>query len=71
MNPLYQSLLVIFGSLMACVIIIFAVPYLAPYSGNASAGVVSTGTEVGNILPFVAVIGIGAIIFAAMSSRRG
>lgn len=70
MNPVAQAILVIFGSMMTCVIIVLGAPYLAPYAGNASAGVASTGTEMGGILPWVGLIGLGAIIFAAMDGRR-
>ena len=72
MNPIAASVLGIFGSLMAVVIVILSLPYLSPYAGAASPGLVSTGTTFTSILPWIGVIVAGGFALLAMEgySRR-
>ncbi len=70
MNPLALQVMAVFGTLLAIVIVILAIPYLSPYAGSASAGLESTGTQYGDLLPFIGAIIAGGIALAALSGRR-
>lgn len=69
MNPVSQQVLIVFGTLFAVVMVILALPYLSPYSGSASTGLVSAGTEYTNVLPFIGLIIVGGAALLAMQGR--
>lgn len=70
MNPVREQILMVFGVLFAVVVVGLMLVYLAPYSGSASAGIGSTGTEFDNLLPFVGMLVVGMAALLAMEGRR-
>ena len=66
MNQIAASFIMIFGALFAVVLVVLALPYLAPYAGSASGAVVSTGNEYTNILPWIGVIVVSGGALLAM-----
>ena len=71
MNPIGYTVLGAFGGLMALVMVVLALPYLAPYAGSASTGVTSTGTLYTNLLPFIgAIIGGGLALLGLDMVRK-
>jgi len=70
MNPIYLAFMGTFGGLFAVVLVVLSLPYLAPFAGSASSGVVSTGSQLTNILPYIGSIVIGGIALLAIQGRK-
>ena len=70
MNSIQQTGLAVFGVLLTAVIVVLSVPYLAPYSGSASAGLHSTGSVITDMLPWLAVLVVGGLGLLAMEGRK-
>jgi hypothetical protein len=71
MNQIGVQFLMIFGGLFAVVLVGLTFVFLAPAAGSASAGVIATGNEFNNLLPYIgALLAVGAAVAALSLGRK-